>query len=203
MASRFHSPSDLHLHSDHSDGTEPPAAVMAAAYRAIFDRFGLTYRAVAADTGAIGGDRSHEFQVIATPGHSSGSVTFYCEAEHVAFTGDTLFAGGPGATGRSFSDFPTIISSIRDHLLTLEHLRSVVGFRGYAQRDPLSEYKTEGFQLFESMLDGLRADVTQQLFEKRSAAAQATAAAEYVQAPAYDTTAAATSARTCAGEIPG
>ncbi|MFD1797024.1 preprotein translocase subunit SecA [Paracoccus aurantiacus] len=51
----------------------------------------------------------------------------------------------------------------RDHLLTLEHLRSVVGFRGYAQRDPLSEYKTEAFQLFESMLDGLRADVTQQL----------------------------------------
>ncbi|MFV0292057.1 MAG: preprotein translocase subunit SecA [Paracoccus sp. (in: a-proteobacteria)] len=51
----------------------------------------------------------------------------------------------------------------RDHLLTLEHLRSVVGFRGYAQRDPLSEYKTEAFQLFESMLDGLRSDVTQQL----------------------------------------
>ncbi len=51
----------------------------------------------------------------------------------------------------------------RDHLLTLEHLRSVVGFRGYAQRDPLSEYKTESFQLFENMLDGLRSDVTQQL----------------------------------------
>ncbi|SMO83181.1 preprotein translocase subunit SecA [Paracoccus laeviglucosivorans] len=51
----------------------------------------------------------------------------------------------------------------REHLITLEHLRSVVGFRGYAQRDPLSEYKTEGFQLFESMLDGLRFDVTQQL----------------------------------------
>lgn len=51
----------------------------------------------------------------------------------------------------------------RDHLLTLEHLRSVVGFRGYAQRDPLSEYKTESFTLFENMLDGLRTDVTQQL----------------------------------------
>ncbi|MCQ0971248.1 preprotein translocase subunit SecA [Paracoccus sp. TK19116] len=51
----------------------------------------------------------------------------------------------------------------RDHLVTLEHLRSVVGFRGYAQRDPLSEYKTESFQLFESLLDGLRGDVTQQL----------------------------------------
>ncbi|QFQ87715.1 preprotein translocase subunit SecA [Paracoccus kondratievae] len=56
-----------------------------------------------------------------------------------------------------------IDSKWREHLITLEHLRSVVGFRGYAQRDPLSEYKTEAFQLFESMLDGLRIDVTQQL----------------------------------------
>jgi len=51
----------------------------------------------------------------------------------------------------------------REHLLTLEHLRSVVGFRGYAQRDPLNEYKTEAFALFESMLHGLRADVSQHL----------------------------------------
>ena len=57
----------------------------------------------------------------------------------------------------------TIDQNWRDHLLTLEHLRSVVGFRGYAQRDPLNEYKTEGFQLFESMLDRLRLDVTRQL----------------------------------------
>ncbi|SEH61257.1 preprotein translocase subunit SecA [Paracoccus alkenifer] len=51
----------------------------------------------------------------------------------------------------------------REHLVTLEHLRSVVGFRGYAQRDPLAEYKTEAFQLFENLLDGLRNDVTQNL----------------------------------------
>ncbi|MFN3647429.1 MAG: preprotein translocase subunit SecA [Gemmobacter sp.] len=51
----------------------------------------------------------------------------------------------------------------REHLLRLEQLRSVVGFRGYAQRDPLNEYKTESFALFESMLNGLRLDVTQQL----------------------------------------
>ena len=55
----------------------------------------------------------------------------------------------------------------RDHLVTLEHLRSVVGFRGYAQRDPLSEYKTEAFQLFETLLDGLRFDVTQRLAQIR------------------------------------
>lgn len=57
----------------------------------------------------------------------------------------------------------TIDGKWREHLLRLEHLRSVVGFRGYAQRDPLSEYKTEAFALFESMLDGLRQDVTQKL----------------------------------------
>lgn len=57
----------------------------------------------------------------------------------------------------------TIDGKWRDHLLRLEHLRSVVGFRGYAQRDPLSEYKTEAFTLFENMLESLRAEVTQRL----------------------------------------
>ncbi len=57
----------------------------------------------------------------------------------------------------------TIDGKWREHLLTLEHLRSVVGFRGYAQRDPLNEYKNEAFQLFEGMLDSLREDVTQTL----------------------------------------
>lgn len=61
----------------------------------------------------------------------------------------------------------TIDAKWREHLLTLEHLRSVVGFRGYAQRDPLNEYKTEGFQLFESMLDSLRTDVTKKLSQIR------------------------------------
>ena len=57
----------------------------------------------------------------------------------------------------------TIDGKWRDHLLRLEHLRSVVGFRGYAQRDPLSEYKTEAFTLFENMLESLRTEVTQRL----------------------------------------
>jgi preprotein translocase subunit SecA len=55
----------------------------------------------------------------------------------------------------------------REHLITLEHLRSVVGFRGYAQRDPLNEYKNEAFQLFGGMLDSLRANVTQKLSQIR------------------------------------
>ncbi|WP_417278630.1 preprotein translocase subunit SecA [Celeribacter sp.] len=61
----------------------------------------------------------------------------------------------------------TIDAKWREHLLTLEHLRSVVGFRGYAQRDPLNEYKNESFQLFESMLDSLRSEVTQKLSRVR------------------------------------
>ena len=58
-------------------------------------------------------------RVIHTPGHSPGGVCLYLESEGVLFSGDTLFKGGPGATGRSFSDFPTIIDSIRTKLLTL------------------------------------------------------------------------------------
>ena len=107
----------------------------------------------------------------------------------------------------------------RDHLLTLEHLRSVVGFRGYAQRDPLNEYKNESFQLFESMLDSLRTEVTQKLgqirpmteeeqqqilsqMQERQAAAQvnaAQAAEENSEAPA--STAAAASGSTAVAEF--
>ncbi|WP_111733026.1 preprotein translocase subunit SecA [Roseovarius amoyensis] len=61
----------------------------------------------------------------------------------------------------------TIDSKWREHLLRLEHLRSVVGFRGYAQRDPLNEYKNEAFHLFETMLDSLRHDVTKRLAQIR------------------------------------
>jgi preprotein translocase subunit SecA len=57
----------------------------------------------------------------------------------------------------------TIDQNWREHLVTLEHLRSVVGFRGYAQRDPLNEYKSEGFQLFEGLLNRLRSEVTRLL----------------------------------------
>ena len=57
----------------------------------------------------------------------------------------------------------TIDQKWREHLITLEHLRSVVGMRGYANRDPLNEYKTESFELFESMLEGLRSDITRQM----------------------------------------
>jgi glyoxylase-like metal-dependent hydrolase (beta-lactamase superfamily II) len=54
-----------------------------------------------------------------TPGHSPGSTCLHAPDLGAVFTGDTLFAGGPGATGRSFSDHPTIVRSIRSKLLTL------------------------------------------------------------------------------------
>ena len=54
-----------------------------------------------------------------TPGHSPGSTSLYARDLDTVFTGDTLFCGGPGATGRSYSDEPTILNSIRSCLLTL------------------------------------------------------------------------------------
>ncbi|MET3662573.1 preprotein translocase subunit SecA [Aquamicrobium ahrensii] len=51
----------------------------------------------------------------------------------------------------------------REHIVNLDHLRSVIGFRGYAQRDPLQEYKGEAFELFQAMLGNLRQAVTAQL----------------------------------------
>ncbi|MDX6234837.1 MAG: hypothetical protein QOH68_3965, partial [Nocardioidaceae bacterium] len=61
----------------------------------------------------------HELRVLHTPGHTPGGVCLHDAAHAVVFSADTLFNGGPGATGRSFSDFPTIIESIRTKLLVL------------------------------------------------------------------------------------
>jgi glyoxylase-like metal-dependent hydrolase (beta-lactamase superfamily II) len=61
----------------------------------------------------------HELGVLHTPGHSPGCCCFHDVASGAVVSGDTLFCGGPGATGRSFSDEPTILASIRDVLLGL------------------------------------------------------------------------------------
>src|SRR5580704_14196357 len=58
-------------------------------------------------------------RVLHTPGHSPGSVCVYVPELRVVFSGDTLFHGGPGATGRSYSDHGAIIRSIQDRLMTL------------------------------------------------------------------------------------
>lgn len=81
---------------------------------------------------------STELRVIETPGHSPGSVCFYApelkwdDSDGVVFSGDTLFKGGPGATGRSFSDFPTIINSITGKLLMLPDATAVLTGHGEA-----------------------------------------------------------------------
>jgi glyoxylase-like metal-dependent hydrolase (beta-lactamase superfamily II) len=61
----------------------------------------------------------HELGVLHTPGHSPGCCCFFDAEVGIVLSGDTLFCGGPGATGRSYSDEPTIVRSIRDALLTL------------------------------------------------------------------------------------
>jgi glyoxylase-like metal-dependent hydrolase (beta-lactamase superfamily II) len=58
-------------------------------------------------------------RVLHTPGHAPGAVCFVAEGLGCVFTGDTLFRGGPGATGRSYSDAEVLVGSIRDRLFTL------------------------------------------------------------------------------------
>jgi glyoxylase-like metal-dependent hydrolase (beta-lactamase superfamily II) len=73
---------------------------------------------------------STTLSVVHTPGHSPGGCCLYDPVDGVVFSGDTLFKGGPGATGRSFSDFPTIIDSIRDRLLVLPDMTRVLTGHG-------------------------------------------------------------------------
>ncbi|GAB3819874.1 MBL fold metallo-hydrolase [Tessaracoccus terricola] len=114
-----------HAHDDHigaalalRDATDAPVHLNPAD-RMLWDRV----HDVAPDSEVADGDRfkvgDAELVAVHTPGHSPGSTCYLLPAESTVFTGDTLFKGGPGATGRSFSDFPTIIESIREKLLTL------------------------------------------------------------------------------------
>ena len=75
---------------------------------------GMPFRALA--DGQVFKADGIELHAIATPGHSPGSTCLYAPELGALFSGDTLFNGGPGATGRSFSDFPTILGSIKDKL---------------------------------------------------------------------------------------
>jgi glyoxylase-like metal-dependent hydrolase (beta-lactamase superfamily II) len=77
----------------------------------------------------VAGTRLH---VLHTPGHAPGAVCFSVPDLGVVLTGDTLFQGGPGATGRSYSDFPTIVESIKDKLLPLPPETTVLTGHGSA-----------------------------------------------------------------------
>ncbi|WP_446039268.1 MBL fold metallo-hydrolase [Streptomyces sp. SID1121] len=115
-----------HAHNDHIDAAPALAAATGAPILLHPDDLPLwkqTHPDRAPDgeltdggTLAVGGIT---LTVLHTPGHAPGAVCLYAPALSTVFTGDTLFQGGPGATGRSFSHFPTIIDSIRDRLLAL------------------------------------------------------------------------------------
>lgn len=78
---------------------------------------GVEYRALA--DGEVFEIAGAQLRVVHTPGHSPGSCCLHLPDSGVVFSGDTLFEGGPGATGRSYSDYPTILSSINDVLFAL------------------------------------------------------------------------------------
>ncbi|MFL6052562.1 MAG: MBL fold metallo-hydrolase [Actinoallomurus sp.] len=115
-----------HAHDDHVDAAPALAARTGAPIllhpsdRPLWD---LTHPDRAPDADLTDGETIRiagvELTVLHTPGHSPGAVCLHAPSLGAVFSGDTLFQGGPGATGRSFSDFPTIIDSIRGRLLTL------------------------------------------------------------------------------------
>ena len=114
-----------HGHNDHVNAVEAlGAATGAPAHLHPDDRMLWDATVPAAPDGDLAdGQRitvgDVTLEVLHTPGHSPGACCLYAPALGVVFSGDTLFNGGPGATGRSFSDFPTIIASIRTRLLGL------------------------------------------------------------------------------------
>ncbi|WP_181801497.1 MBL fold metallo-hydrolase [Streptomyces shenzhenensis] len=115
-----------HAHSDHIDAAPDLAARTGARILLHLDDR-LLWKQTHPDRDPDGylSDRQRldvagvELTVLHTPGHTPGAISLYAPGLGTVFTGDTLFAGGPGATGRSYSRFPTIIRSVRDVLLTL------------------------------------------------------------------------------------
>jgi glyoxylase-like metal-dependent hydrolase (beta-lactamase superfamily II) len=115
-----------HGHNDHINAAVPLREVVDApiwlhpADRMLWD---VVWPDDAPDRDTAGGETvvvgGHTLGVLHTPGHSPGCCCFHDADDGRVLTGDTLFCGGPGATGRSHSDEPTILRSIRDALLAL------------------------------------------------------------------------------------
>lgn len=115
-----------HAHDDHVNAAPALAAALGApilVHPAEAPLWELTHPDRAPDGELVDGSELRaggvELRVLHTPGHSPGSCSLYSPELGTVFTGDTLFAGGPGATGRSFSDYDTIVGSIRGRLLAL------------------------------------------------------------------------------------
>ena len=115
-----------HGHNDHINAAVPlrdavdAPVLLHSADRMLWD---VVWPSANPDGEVVPGDvlkaGGHELGILHTPGHSPGCCCFHDVAIGVVFSGDTLFCGGPGATGRSYSDEPTIVRSIRDVLLAL------------------------------------------------------------------------------------
>ncbi|GAB3666946.1 MBL fold metallo-hydrolase [Actinocorallia lasiicapitis] len=115
-----------HGHNDHIDAAPALAALTGAPvllHSADLPLWELTHPGTAPDGILTDGETLKaggiDLTVLHTPGHAPGAVCLHAPDLETVFTGDTLFQGGPGATGRSFSDFPTIITSIEHRLLPL------------------------------------------------------------------------------------
>jgi glyoxylase-like metal-dependent hydrolase (beta-lactamase superfamily II) len=114
-----------HAHNDHVNAVRDLVAATGATVRLHPDdqllwdvvNEGVAYEPLA--DGDVLDAAGAELLVLHTPGHSPGGVCLWSEQLGTVLTGDTLFHGGPGATGRSYSDFPTILDSIRERLLAL------------------------------------------------------------------------------------
>jgi glyoxylase-like metal-dependent hydrolase (beta-lactamase superfamily II) len=115
-----------HGHNDHINAADELSRTTGGAPVLVHPddemRWDVVYPDRKPDGAVRGGDElevaGERLRIVHTPGHSPGGVCVLGPDGHV-FGGDTLFKGGPGATGRSYSDFPTIIESIRDRLLVL------------------------------------------------------------------------------------
>ena len=115
-----------HAHDDHIDAARSLADATGASiwlHPADQELWDMTYPDWVPDRELADGQKitvaGAELTVLHTPGHSRGAVCFHVPGQGWLFSGDTLFSGGPGATGRSFSDFPTILQSISGRLGTL------------------------------------------------------------------------------------
>jgi glyoxylase-like metal-dependent hydrolase (beta-lactamase superfamily II) len=115
-----------HAHDDHIDAADELSRRTGARVLLHPDDqvlWEMTYPSRSPDGALADGDEltvgGTTLRVLHTPGHAPGAVCLYAPELGTVFTGDTLFNGGPGATGRSYSDFGVIIGSIRDRLLTL------------------------------------------------------------------------------------
>ena len=95
----------------------------------------------------VGGE---DLVVFHTPGHSPGCVVLYDAADSTLLSGDTLFSGGPGATGRKYSDFDVIIESLRNRVLNLPPETRVLPGHGEettvgAEAARIDEYVARGY----------------------------------------------------------